>query len=270
MTAILSLPLFAEAVDDTTESVSFTPATSTTTASDIASIPLYPATSTTTPSSVSGFVRVLLGSPTALIVPALTSTTTASDVAVEYSAPRFSTTVIEMLAGRLVRAAYLIELEFTTETMCLWLGYWPIEANGRTWTGVGKIGSVSGLDLSPGMAQQPVTLTLSGIDTTIAARAKAHETEVRGRRARIWLQYFDASWQPLDQAWGLFAGKMDKMTIELGATLGTVSLTVEHILVAKHRPPYGYYSHADQIARFPGDLGLERMALNQNRKVAFP
>jgi len=270
MTAILSLPLFAEAVDDTTESVSFTPATSTTTASAIASIPLYPATSTTTPSRVHGRITTAGGSPVALIVPALTSTTTASAFSFEYSAPRFGSTVVEMLAGRLVRAAYLIELEFTTETMCLWTGYWPIEAAGRTWTGLGKVGSVSGLDLSPGMAQQPVTLTLSGIDTTIAARAKAHEDEVRGRRARIWLQYFDSSWQPLDQPWGLFAGKMDKMSIEIGATLGSVSLTVEHILVAKHRPPYGYYSHADQIARFPGDLGLERMALNQNRKVAFP
>lgn len=187
--------------------------------------------------------------------------------------PIFSETAAAVLGGRQVRAVPLVRLDFTSETVRLWTGFGPLTTGGNTYEGIGRLGTVSDLDLSPGLGNEPATLTLSGVDATMVAKVKTQSSEVAGRRAIIYVQMFDAtnnSWAVLDSPYPVFVGVMESMKLTFTPTEGRIDLTVEHILVTKHRPPYGNFSHWDQQGRYPGDRGLERMAHNVNNMVPWP
>lgn len=182
----------------------------------------------------------------------------------------FSAAVAALLAGRTVRVAHLIQLDFASETMRVWTGFGSITAGAQTWQGLGRFGSVSNLDLSPNLSAEPVTLTLSGVDPANIAKAKDQSAEVNGRRAIINFQFFDENWAPLDAPYPIFVGIMDQMKIHINADEARVDLTLEQVILNKHRPPYGNYSYHDQTGRFPGDRGLERMAYLVNKTVNWP
>lgn len=189
---------------------------------------------------------------------------------------RFAGVVAGLLEGRVLRRSWLVRFDFASGTRRYWLGFGRLYAGSEYWEGLsrpdgkGGLVSLADLDLSPGTDQQPVTLTLSGVSPAALFALTNHATEVRNRRVVLYQQWFDEAWQPIGDPYARWAGTGDKLTGRRAAGKASVTLTAENILVAKYLPANGMYTDRDQQARFPGDRGLERMALNEDHQIAFP
>lgn len=183
----------------------------------------------------------------------------------------FSETAAVALAGGVVRVATLVRLDFASETMRLWAGFGQLAAGGFTWSGLGELGTISGLEIPLGSTAPVTTLGLSGVEPALVAKALAASDEVKGRPAVISLQFFDEAWQVLDQPYAIMSGVMDVMSIAApDPETRTIEVTVEWLLARRVVPPFGMLSDRDQKSRFPGDRGLEQMPAMQNKSVSWP
>jgi len=183
----------------------------------------------------------------------------------------FVDTVAAYLAGQMVRAAWLVEFDFTSETMRLWQGFGDIVAGGETWSGLGELGSISGLE-SPVNGNAPnVTFTLSGVSPDIVSKAVNSSAEVKGRPVTIFIQFFDASWQVLDAPYAIFAGVMDSMKGSMdGPSTRTISLTAEGLWTRRIVVPWGYLNASSQRGRYPGDAGCDMVQQITNISTGWP
>lgn len=175
----------------------------------------------------------------------------------------FPDTVAARLSGRTIRCARLVYLDFADEPGLYWEGGTGLLAtnDGRQWLGAGELGSISGIESAIGGTAPQVTLTLSGASAKHIRESVAAETNVKGRDATVFMQFFDEETiAPLDNPYAIFLGIMDVMTVQMqDPTTWTIELTVESLFTKRAMPPWGYLSDRSQQARFPGDLGLAEM-----------
>jgi hypothetical protein len=174
----------------------------------------------------------------------------------------FDATIAAALAGRVVRTARLVEMDFADGAARLWEGGTGlIKVGGLEWQGAGELGSISGIESALGGTAPQVTLALSGIAASFVGEMVASETNVKGRDVTIYFQFFDEDWTPLDNPYAVFLGLMDVMTAKIKSpTSATIELTCEGIFTRRSRPVWGYLSDRSQQALYPGDTGLSRMS----------
>jgi hypothetical protein len=156
--------------------------------------------------------------------------------------------------------ALLVQLGFTSGTMYVWTGPGPLkDANGQVWQGVGNLGTVSDLERALVSSQTP-TLTLSGIDPEIAARALAASHEVKGQPCIIFEQYFDENLAPVDKPIAIWNGLMDRAKITSDVSASTITVSTVTLLYRRRRPALAYLSDATQQSRYPGDFGCSEIS----------
>lgn len=183
----------------------------------------------------------------------------------------FSLTAAAALAGRTVRVAQLVHLDFTSQAMRLWLGHGRLLAGGQEWSGLGEFGSISGIELPLGGTAPVTTLALSGVEPDLVGKALSSSAEVKGRAAVVSMQFFGETWQTLDNPYAILTGAMDRISIAgAGPDTRTIEVTVEWLFTRRAIPPFGYLSDRDQKSLYPGDRGLEQMAAMQNKVVTWP
>jgi hypothetical protein len=183
----------------------------------------------------------------------------------------FDETKAAALAGSVVRASYLVYLDFATNARRLWLGHGLLSAGGYEWSGIGELASISGIESAIGGSAPQVTFGLSGVDPNLIGAALATSDEVKGRDAAIYLQFFDEAAQTLDNPYAVWLGVMDVMRVQAdGPTTRRIELTAETLFTRRASPPWGYLSDRDQNRLFPGDRGLEEMAAMANKTVEWP
>jgi hypothetical protein len=90
-----------------------------------------------------------------------------------------------------LRQALFVEANFTSGPIYVWSGVGPIALGGKTWTGLGLLGNVSMIEESATVEAKGITLTLSGIDSTMLAGI-LEEFQV-GLPAIVALGLFDAA-----------------------------------------------------------------------------
>jgi hypothetical protein len=179
------------------------------------------------------------------------------------------------LSGHTVRMDVLVEFHFVSGIVRLWNGFGELKTNdGKTWLGTGNMGDISGLAQSLNGTAPPVTLSLSGVDSTFALKAKAEAEEYYNQPLVVYLQFFDEDWQCLDDPYGLTMARMANITSRMDDDgqdrTYTISITAETPFATRRRPPFGYLTDRDQQLRFPGDRGLERVAGIDNKNITFP
>jgi hypothetical protein len=197
----------------------------------------------------------------------------------------FPDTIARALGGGKVLCAALARFDFTSETMRLWRGYGTLTTNdGAQWSGLGEFGEMSGIEQAVNGEAPEATFTLSGLDADVMRLARDEfESEVRGRMARVYLQFFgveDAedpdNQRPLDNPYPVWAGRLLKPTFSLapadGDSPGTrsVSISAESLFSLRSRPKASLYTDADQQRRFPGDKGFEFVASLVNKVLTWP
>lgn len=175
------------------------------------------------------------------------------------------------LAGRVVRVAPLVELEYASGTTRVWGGFGALSAGGQQWTGLGDLGSIGAIESPVGGNAPTVTLTLSGVKPELVSIVLDSQAEVKGRPATIYFQHFDESQQTLDDPIAVFFGTMDTIKISTAtADTRVVELTLEWDFARRSISPFGYLSDTDQKALYPTDEGLEFVSAMQNKTVKWP
>lgn len=180
------------------------------------------------------------------------------------------------LVGSTVRMAMLVELQFRSKTKRLWNGAGLVTVADGEWEGVGGFGSIDGLAQVREPVSSKVTLKLSGVSAEVLAIAKASTSDVQGRPAYVWLQLFDAEWQPLGARIPVFWGDMQRINI-LRSEAGDVSggsrvceVEVENAFAGRARPSAGRFTDADQQARFPGDRFFRFVPAQRSQVIKWP
>lgn len=194
----------------------------------------------------------------------------------------YSDLVRQIQQGRAVKRGILARLDFASGTERYWLGFGdlatldpfasnPATADRIVWKGLGHLGSVS--DIDRGLTTPtPTTLALSGVDQTLAACAIAANTEVKGRPARVFEQYFDLETsQVVDIPVILASGVMDRTQIIItGPTTCTISVQMTSLLFRRRRPAQAYLSDATQQMLHPGDNGARSIPLLTQKTANWP
>lgn len=188
--------------------------------------------------------------------------------------------IVDLLSQRALRCAYLVQFDFLTTPQYLWNGHYTLEGiGGHDWSGLRNLGGIEGLEEAADMTAQQMKFTLSGVDAaTLALAVGEDRDEYVGRLVTVWLQFFDANWQPKGNPIARSAGIMDGIEITRSRdgdqdkqnSVRVLTLTAETIWYGRGIPPAGNYTSRDQKIRSEGDRGLDFVNEVQNTVVQVP
>jgi len=189
----------------------------------------------------------------------------------------FSETVAASLTGAKIRAAFLVEMQFVSQAMRLSNRNADLKTNdGRIWRGLRGLGSISGLERAVAGTAPQAVFSLSGVAQNVQAEEQGDPSDYVNQPIGVSIQFFTEDWGLLDAPYAIWGGTMqtvqDTFAWNGGSKAWTsiCSLTAESWFIGRSRPPYAFYSHNDQQLRFPGDLGLQFMAMLQNMVTRWP
>ena len=123
----------------------------------------------------------------------------------------------------------------------------------QDWLGVGDLGSISqveeGIDVSP----YAITLTLSGLDSTISGAALTEDYFMRP--VTVYMGVLDADDALIADPTQIWAGFMDQMNVSLGSDGGdAIQLIAESELSRFDVSRNLMYTNSAQQERYSGDL----------------
>lgn len=175
------------------------------------------------------------------------------------------------LKGNLVRCDLLVMFDFASGAMRLWQGHGTLHTlDGFDWRGIGELGQIGDLESTLAGDAPQATFTLSGVNPAILAEAMNTSDEVYGRDVNVYIQFFDETFQPLDNPYVCWAGMMDVMHVKHNVDTCTIELTAESLFFRRALAPLGTLSDRDQQRFFPGDTGLQVMPTMVAKSVLWP
>ena len=159
--------------------------------------------------------------------------------------------------GPVVRPICMVRLDFPVQSVLAHSGVGTITYNSEDYLGVGNYGGISAV--KEGLESRPynISLSLSGIPTTLINEVLAEHYQ--GREAKIFIVLYDVEHQAIGAPVLIWKGKMDYPDIELGET-ATAAVSCRSWMADWDRPRVRRYSHADQQDRYPGDNCFEFVA----------
>jgi hypothetical protein len=183
--------------------------------------------------------------------------------------PRDVSTANEaQLEAQFNRPCFLVSLEFADETVYAWTGLGDLSWDGNTYTGVGKLGDVSGIAEGSDVQADGIELTLSGADTSLLAEAMGQMQS--GKRACVYFGFVDDTGHALvADPIPAFIGMLDQPNIDLGTETSTIVFSVENRLTDLNRARGGRLTDQDQRARYPDDGSLQYVRFLQDHRISW-
>jgi len=170
------------------------------------------------------------------------------------------------LQATVVRPALLVECDFAGGFLRVWSGVGNLVVGADTFTGVGTLGGISPVEEAADVSSRGITLSLSGVPSPLIGAVL--DDDFRGRRCTIWLGCFDEEHAALvGDPLIIFRGQMDTCEIDDNGATSEIRLQVESRLALLRRPRTRRLTHEQQIARHPGDTGLEYISKLAERPI---
>ena len=166
------------------------------------------------------------------------------------------------LAGESVTLFYAVELLFDSGAIRIWTGFGDKTINSETYTGAGFLLNIDGIAEVADLTASGITITLSGISSSIISLAL--QENYQGRVARV---YFGV--EGVSGALEVFSGFMDVMTIEHSGETMRVTLSVESKLVTLQRPNTRRYTSANHKIRYPSDTFFDHVTKLQDKEIVW-
>jgi hypothetical protein len=157
---------------------------------------------------------------------------------------------------------YAVELNFDSGAIRLWTGYGDLTISSNTYTGGGSLLSISGLEEASDLSAKNITLSLSGVPSTLVTLALSENYQRRS--CKVYFGTTDTS-TPIE----VFSGFMNTMTIEDSGETSTISLTVESKLIRLEKASNRRYSEENHVARHSGDTFFSYVADLQDKEVIW-
>jgi len=160
---------------------------------------------------------------------------------------------------------YFVKLRFDSADVNLHSGLGEIVFNGDTYTGTGALGSITGIEETVELGRSPVTLTMSGLPTTLIA-ALINE-QYQGRTSIIYQGYVDMStYRLIDTPVIIHRGLMDTPDIVQGKEL-IVSLKIESRFAQWDKAQVRRFTSEDQRSRYPIDTGFSFVEVSVDKSI---
>jgi hypothetical protein len=181
-----------------------------------------------------------------------------------------SNAIIAALDSDLLFAEMLVEMDFADGIARVWTGSPDlVTEDGAVWLGLGELGTVEGLDQPIGTRAPLTTFVLSGIPRSRAATLRGRPQQYQRRDARLFIQLWSATGEPIGAPVLLKTVSMDNL--HLSATLKEVvaRLDCESLMAGRNRVPAALFAEADQKQRHPGDTFFDAADGLTGRRIPF-
>jgi len=175
--------------------------------------------------------------------------------------------LIAALQAENVQPFYAIELAFDSGTVRLWTGVRDAMIDGEIYTGTGLLLSIGEVEEVSDLSAKGLTLTLSGLSSSILSIA--YQEPYHGRPARLMFGALNVSTGAIIGAHEIFAGLLDDMRIQRGSQAVTITVAVENKLVTLQRPNVRRYTSANHKLRHPTDTFFDFVQALQDKEIAW-
>ena len=180
----------------------------------------------------------------------------------------FPTNVANALATQHVSLVTFVQLAFPAGTVYLHNSIGTYTFGGNDYLGVGDLGAISPLEEGADISPYQITLSLSGLDSTIAGAALTEDYYMHA--VTVLLGVLNADDALLADPTVVFEGFMDQMNISVGADGGDViTLTAESELARFDKASNIKYTDIQLQSEFSGDLALEFMPDIEGAKIRW-
>ena len=180
----------------------------------------------------------------------------------------FPTNVANALATQHVSLVTFVQLAFPSGTVYLHNSIGTYTFGGKDYLGVGDLGAISPLEEGADISPYQITLSLSGLDSTIAGAALTEDYYMHA--VTVLLGVLNADDALLADPTVVFEGFMDQMNISVGADGGDViTLTAESELARFDKASNIKYTAIQLQSEFSGDLALEFMPDIEGAKIRW-
>lgn len=168
-------------------------------------------------------------------------------------------------AQPLATEAYFVEMRFKSGTAYVCNFNKNFEWGGQVWTGLGSVGSLSGIKSTLKVEPHPVTLGLAVAQVAWLSLAIGDVTEYRGRDVRIYACPLNEGYLLVDDPVLVWAGAMDVMTASTAQRSsgvkenaeGSISLRCEPAGSKLRRRNAYRVNAAQQKQNYPTDTGFD-------------
>ena len=175
------------------------------------------------------------------------------------------------ITSSVVKPIVGVELEFSDGALRMWNGYGNLTmtagGSSKTFTGAGDMLGMSEIEESDTLSMSGVTLTLSGIKSSLISTALG--ANYTNRKGAIYLGLFDTSNNVVADVYTLFKGNMDVLNISEGMETTVIQLKLESRLITFEKPANRMYTFEDQKIDFPNDLGFEFIPDLQDKEIIW-
>lgn len=171
-----------------------------------------------------------------------------------------STDVDELMRGRSLRLAILAEFVLPSgDEFRFWSGAGTLTWDGEAFTGVARLGRVTGAGESAEIRTTETVYSLAGI-TEFESLNAFLEDPIRGGTAKAWLGFLDESEQVIEDPILLDESVLDTATPSFAEDGSAVlNLNATSAIFRWQKPIGRFITHEDQQELYPGDTGFDRI-----------
>ena len=171
-----------------------------------------------------------------------------------------------------VRPVFFIEAFFggaTYERLCTHSH--DITIGSTTYYGAGDVLSISAVEESHELRTSGITITISGLDSSILSHALNTNYQNKGLTIRLGLmsKTSNALLASSDEPPIIFRGRMEVMTVTDDGNSCSISVGVQNRLSDFERASESRYTDEEQRSRVSTDFSLEHVQLIQNRVLEW-
>jgi hypothetical protein len=172
------------------------------------------------------------------------------------------TALLTALSQPEIQPYYAVELLFDSGAVRLWTGYGDRTINSETYTGAGSFIGIDGLGEVADLSAKSITLSLSGISSTLVSAAL--QEPYQRRKCRVYLGEVSVT-----DVVEVFSGQLNTMQIEDSGDQSTISVLVDSKLVELERASNRRYTSESQKARYSNDTFFDYVSAIQDAEIVW-
>lgn len=163
---------------------------------------------------------------------------------------------------------FAVKAQFDTETIRLWTGADDLLVDGETYEGAGTLLSVGDIEDTMEVKSTNLTVSLSGMDTTVMNLALSED--LHNRKIKLYMGYLMGGANESAGEIVMFSGRMTNVQISDDAENGsTISINAENRLVDLNRPSNLRYTNASQMTINSSDTGFKYVQAIQGKELLW-
>jgi hypothetical protein len=170
------------------------------------------------------------------------------------------------VVGAYLQPVLLVRLDFPAETVYIASTSFNVAWDGKTWLGVGWLGSVSGVTEGTEVQSSSTVLKLSGIPAELVADAL--DVVKFGGKAQLYVGFLSGGTllaDPIPACLGL----VDDPSFDVDGTSCSLSITIESEMSDLQRARGGRLTTCDQRSRYPWDACCDFVSLIQDKLLLW-